>query len=72
MDTKKWYQSLTIQIGILTALAGLVPLILDLLKVLNPAWGEVATAIGVFVLGLLQIIRRFALDPENPPSAIVK
>lgn len=70
--TKKWYESLTIQIGILTALAGLVPLVLDLLKVLDPGSATVASAIGVFVLGAIQIVRRFALDPENPPSAIEK
>jgi hypothetical protein len=57
---KPWYQSKTIWIGILTTLAGIIPLVVELIN--KQAFD--AGAIAAVVLGIMQIVRRVWLDGE--------
>jgi hypothetical protein len=68
--TKKWYQSTTVWIGILTAFAGIVPLAVELVKVIAPDATTIVVAVAALVLGVLQIVRRTFLDPTDPPAKI--
>ena len=61
--TKKWYQSKTIWIGALTTLAGIIPLVVELINKQNID----AVAIGTAVLGIIQIVRRVWLDGQPLP-----
>ena len=58
--TKKWFQSKTIWIGILTTLAGVIPLVVELVNKQNLD----AVAIGTVILGMIQIVRRVWLDGQ--------
>jgi len=71
--SKSWYLSTTVWVGILTTIAGLVPLVIEIVKVVaaQPADPTVlAAAIGAFVLGVIQVIRRVWLDGETTPAAL--
>jgi hypothetical protein len=71
--TKVWYLSTTVQLGILTMIAGLVPLIVELVKVVTSQPVDATTltaAIGAFFLGAVQVYRRFLLDGETTPPAL--
>ena len=57
---KPWYQSRTIWIGILTTLAGVIPLIVELVNKTSID----AVAIGTAALGVIQIVRRVWLDGQ--------
>jgi hypothetical protein len=67
---KPWWHSKTVLVGILTTVAGLVPLVIELV-VKAPATPEaIATAVGGFVLGAIQIVRRVWLD--GTPATLTK
>jgi len=57
---KPWYQSRTIWIGILTTLAGIIPLVVDLVNTETIDAG----ALAVIALGIIQVVRRVWLDGE--------
>jgi uncharacterized membrane protein HdeD (DUF308 family) len=61
--TKSWYQSKTIWIGILTTLAGVIPLVVELINKQSFDAG----AIAAVVLGVIQIVRRVWLDGQPLP-----
>lgn len=73
---KPWHWSRTVWIGVLTTVLGLVPLLLpdliDLLKLLNMTGQqlEVFSGVAVAILGILSVVRRFMLDPTQPPAAL--
>ena len=58
--TKPWYQSRTIWVGILTTLAGVIPLVVELINKQSFDAG----AIAAVVLGVIQIVRRVWLDGQ--------
>ena len=58
MNTKPWYESKVIWLGVLTVIAGIVPLAVQLAAALSPDNTTVATAIGAFLIGVLNIILR--------------
>jgi uncharacterized membrane protein HdeD (DUF308 family) len=61
--TKSWYRSKTIWIGILTTLAGVIPLAVELINKQSFDAG----AIAAVVLGVIQIVRRVWLDGQPLP-----
>jgi hypothetical protein len=72
-NQKKWYDSTTVQLGILMAISGMVPLVIELIKALTSQAVDptiTASAIGAFVLGCVSVYRRFLLDGETPPAAL--
>jgi hypothetical protein len=70
MTAKPWYMSKTIWIGIVTLLAGSIPLIVEFIKATTPDSAAIVTSIAGLVLGVLQIVRRIYLDGETTPPAI--
>jgi len=67
---KNWYESKTLWIGVLTALTAFIPLLVELLLKLQADPAAIVTAVAGFALGVIQIVRRFLLNPEEPPAAL--
>jgi hypothetical protein len=70
MQTKPWYTSKTIWIGIVTLLASSIPLLVEFIKQTSPDASAVVTSVAGLILGVLQIVRRIYLDTDNPPATI--
>ena len=72
METKKWYESKTIWIAIVTGLTVVLPLIPDLLKALeiSPVVAEKVSAVIVVILSIIAAYRRAVL--AETPAQITK
>ena len=70
METKKWFQSKTIWIGICTSLSGIIPLAVVFVQAVSPNYFVIVAAIAALTLGAVQVLRRTWLDPQTPPAAI--
>ena len=58
MDSKPWYQSKVIWLGVATVLVGIVPLAVQLAQAISPDNVTIETAVGAFLVGVLNIILR--------------
>jgi VIT1/CCC1 family predicted Fe2+/Mn2+ transporter len=70
VETKPWYTSKTIWIGVLTTITGLVPLVVELILKQPTDAAAISAAVGAFILGAIQIVRRVWLDGETTPPAL--
>jgi hypothetical protein len=57
-DGKPWYKSKILWAALFTIVLGLIPLLLDLFKIIIPQSIELATAILTFISGALTLIFR--------------
>jgi hypothetical protein len=64
METIKWYQSKVIWIAVGTIVVGVVPLAVTLISAVAPDALTFATAIGAFIVGVINIILRVGTDRE--------
>jgi hypothetical protein len=58
IEGKPWYRSKILWMAVLTIALGLIPLLMDLFKIIIPQSFELATAILTFISGALTLIFR--------------
>jgi VIT1/CCC1 family predicted Fe2+/Mn2+ transporter len=71
-EVKPWYKSKTVWVGILTTVTGLIPLVLELIAKQPADATAISVAVGAFVLGAIQVVRRVWLDGDTTPAALSK
>ena len=68
MQTKAWYQSKIVWLGILTTILGVVPILVELAK----AYNIDAVAVGTAIIGILTVIVRIWLTDTGINSTAAK
>lgn len=58
MDTKKWYQSKLVWLGVLTTLLGIFPLVNVYIHAVAPGAELVVEATGAFLAGIITVVLR--------------
>jgi hypothetical protein len=70
VETKPWYLSKTVWVGLLTVLVGAMPFVAEFLKVITPDQAAPIAAFVTMALGVLGIVIRSLADGTTPAAKL--